>query len=161
MSLKDQQVDYQTKIRQQSTMFLKEKSEQGHVKFQVYMEYLEAASKWGVLAFILCTFAQQGFTICKLYQLLSVTQVRPLTMSPVSNLALRAWGETNQVADNDVAPGPYLLRYGLFILAAALSSFAAGVLLWVYCAVRSARRLHDAACIFPLRKVGQQAHIVT
>ncbi len=67
-----------------------------------------------------------------------------------SNLVLRSWGESNLEADTNANPGYFLLRYSILVLSACAASLLAGVLLWVYCVIRSARRLHDTvgSCLF-------------
>ena len=60
-----------------------------------------------------------------------------------SNLVLRSWGESNREAETNANPGYVLLRYSILVLWACVASLLAGVLLWVYCVIRSARWLHD------------------
>lgn len=62
----------------------------------------------------------------------------------VSNLTLSAWGEHNRQVDNNDGSASYIITYGVLVLAASILSGAASIFLWVYCAVRSGRALHDA-----------------
>ncbi|KAI0629229.1 metal resistance protein YCF1 [Trametes polyzona] len=103
----------------------KEHTEQGRVKRQVYVRYIEAASKAGFGAFVVATVLQQ-------------------VASLLGNNTLRAWGEHNREAGDNAGAGVYLLGYGLFSLSSTLLGTAAAILIWVLCSVRSARRLHDA-----------------
>ncbi|KAI0352362.1 metal resistance protein YCF1 [Trametes cingulata] len=103
----------------------KEHSEQGRVKQEVYLRYVEAASKAGFGAFIVATILQQ-------------------IASLLGNNTLRAWGEHNREAGDNAGAGVYLLGYGLFSLSSTLMGTAAAILIWVLCSIRSARRLHDA-----------------
>ncbi|KIP05505.1 hypothetical protein PHLGIDRAFT_128871 [Phlebiopsis gigantea 11061_1 CR5-6] len=103
----------------------KEHSEQGRVKRDVYLQYVEAASKIGFALFV-------GATV--LSQIVSVA----------ANNTLRAWGEHNREAGSNRGVGRYLLGYGLFSLASTLLGAAAAILIWVFCSIRSARRLHDS-----------------
>ncbi|KAL6300043.1 metal resistance protein YCF1 [Sparassis latifolia] len=103
----------------------KEHSEQGRVKRDVYLQYIEAASKAGFIFFVLSTMLQQ------------ITSV-------AGNNTLRAWGEHNLHMGDNKGMWWYLLGYGLFSLSSILFGIAAAILIWVFCAVRSARRLHDS-----------------
>ncbi|KZP22608.1 P-loop containing nucleoside triphosphate hydrolase protein [Athelia psychrophila] len=102
-----------------------EHSEQGQVKQDVYMKYLQAASKTGFGFFLLFIVIQQ-------------------TMSVAANLILRQWGEHNRTTGNNSGRFDYLLAYGLSLLASVFFSGAAAVVIWVFCSVRSARYLHDS-----------------
>ncbi|CDO77661.1 hypothetical protein BN946_scf184969.g12 [Trametes cinnabarina] len=103
----------------------KEHIEQGRVKREVYMRYIEAASKAGFSAFIIATILQQ-------------------IASLLGNNTLRAWGEHNRQAGDNTGAGVYLLGYGLFSLSSTVLGAVAAVLIWVLCSIRSSRRLHDA-----------------
>lgn len=103
----------------------KEHTEQGRVKRDVYAEYIRAASIWGFSLFLITTI---------LTQLSSVA----------GNFTLRAWGEHNRSDGVDRGVSFYLLLYGMFSLGSVLSSCAGSILIWVYCSLRSAKRMHDA-----------------
>lgn len=60
-----------------------------------------------------------------------------------SNLTLRAWGEHNADAGANSSMGRYLLAYGAFSAASALCGAVSSIVIWVLCALRSARYLHD------------------
>ncbi|CAE6405604.1 unnamed protein product [Rhizoctonia solani] len=109
-----------------------EHREQGNVKLSVYKRYFEASSTPGVLAYILCMVAQQGCSI-------------------LSNVALKMWGNHNQEEGDNSSIGYFLILYGTLALASALFSFVASVLQWVYCAIKSARSLHDAMLLAVVR----------
>ncbi|CAE6434162.1 unnamed protein product [Rhizoctonia solani] len=109
-----------------------EHREQGNVKLSVYKRYFEASSKPGVLAYILCMVGQQGCAI-------------------LSNVALKMWGNHNQDAGGNSSVGYFLILYGSLALASALFSFVASVLQWVFCAIKSARSLHDAMLLAVVR----------
>ena len=65
-------------------------------------------------------------------------------MLVVSNVLLKMWGNHNQEEGDNSAVGYYLFMYGMLALGSALFAFTASVLLWVFCAIKSARSLHDA-----------------
>lgn len=95
----------------------------------MYLQYVEAASKIGFALFVLATV---------LSQLVSVA----------ANNTLRAWGEHNREVGSNRGIGKYLLGYGLFSLSSTLLGAAAAILIWVFCSIRSARRLHDSVRAF-------------
>lgn len=64
-------------------------------------------------------------------------------MSVAANNTLRAWGEHNREAGSNRGVGRYLAEYGAFSLASTLLGAAAAILIWVFCSIRSSRRLHD------------------
>ena len=102
-----------------------EHSEQGQVKREVYLKYLQAASKSGFAFFLLFIVIQQ-------------------MMSVAANLILRSWGEHNRATGDNSGRFDYLLAYGLSSLASVIFSASAAVVIWVFCSVRSARYLHDS-----------------
>lgn len=102
----------------------KEHIEQGRVKRDVYVQYIAAASKVGFALFV-------GATV--LSQLVSVA----------ANNTLRAWGEHNREAGSNDGVGRYLVEYGALSLSSTIFSAAAAIIIWVFCSIRSARRLHD------------------
>ncbi|KAF6761448.1 metal resistance protein YCF1 [Ephemerocybe angulata] len=99
-----------------STGLSKEHQEQGRVKLDVYKSYINATSKIGFGVFLLTTVGQQ-------------------VASVLSTLTLRYWGEHNR---------EYLLAYGMFSLSASILGGLSAMIMWVYCALRSARKLHDS-----------------
>lgn len=102
-----------------------EHKEQGRVKFHVYKEYVKAASMIGFGIFLLAVLGQQ------------------LT-SMLANLTLRNWGEHNRKSGSNTDVMRYLIVYGAFSLFSTLFGGSAAVTLWVFCILRSARRLHDS-----------------
>jgi ATP-binding cassette, subfamily C (CFTR/MRP), member 1 len=103
----------------------KEHQEQGSVKRNVYNQYIYAASKIGFILY-LCTVAAQQAT------------------SVLASLTLRYWGEHNQELGDNSGMFKYLLAYGLFSLSSNILGAIAVIIIWVYCALRSARYLHDS-----------------
>ncbi|KAG9121358.1 hypothetical protein FRC07_002714, partial [Ceratobasidium sp. 392] len=109
-----------------------EHREQGNVKMGVYKRYFQASSMPGVVAYMLCAVLQQACSI-------------------LSNVSLKSWGNHNQEVGDNTGLGYYLFVYGMFALASAVFSFVAAVLLWVFCAIKSARSLHDAMLLAVIR----------
>lgn len=66
MSRDEQRTMFEHAQTQKSKQFVKEASQQGKVKWEVYWKYLEAASLVGVFAYLAGTVLQQVFTVCKL-----------------------------------------------------------------------------------------------
>lgn len=104
----------------------KEHSEQGSVKRDVYKNYIKAASRSGVAAFLLCILLSQATSI-------------------LDNLVLRYWGSLNSDTHATTGTTKYLFLYGIVGLSSSAFSVAATILLWVYCAIRCSRQLHDTA----------------
>ena len=102
-----------------------EHQEQGKVKTLVYQEYIKAASIAGFVFFLLTTIAQQATSV-------------------LATFTLRYWGEHNGEQGSNDGMLIYLIVYGLFSLSSCLLGGVSSILMWVFCALRSARRLHDA-----------------
>lgn len=107
----------------------KEHSEHGRVKPRVYRQYVDAASKVGFLFFLFTTISQQAASV-------------------FANLTLRAWGEHNQSTNDNSEILRYLIIYGLFSLSSTILGGISSIVIWVFCALRSARRLHDSVRLF-------------
>nr|UYV50462.1 YCF1 [Agaricus brasiliensis] len=101
-----------------------EHQERGRVKGGVYKEYIKAASVTGFGLFLLAVVGQQATSV-------------------MSTFALRYWGEHNREQGSNEGMTTYLVVYGLFSLSSCLLGGLSSVMIWVYCALRSAKRLHD------------------
>ncbi|KAJ2933863.1 hypothetical protein H1R20_g3220, partial [Candolleomyces eurysporus] len=108
-----------------SSGLTREHQEQGKVKIGVYKAYINAASKFGFTLFLLATIGQQVSAV-------------------LSTLTLRYWGEHNRQVGTNEGMFKYLLLYGSFSLSASVLGGFSAVIMWVYCALRSARKLHDS-----------------
>lgn len=104
---------------------VQEHAERGRVKPTVYAAYMKAASLPGFVFFIVCVIAQQVFQV-------------------LSSVTLQQWGQHNQETGDNSNMKFYLILYGLFALAAMVSSTLGSVTIFVYLALRSARHLHDS-----------------
>lgn len=110
------------------------------MKIDVYAQYIQAASKFGFVLFLLITIAQQALSV-------------------FATLVLRYWGEHNRKIGGNSGMLEYLLLYGGFSFGSTLLGALSAIILWVYCALQSARHLHDSvrSCgIF-----GMSAYLVT
>jgi ATP-binding cassette subfamily C (CFTR/MRP) protein 1 len=103
----------------------KEHQEQGSVKMEVYKQYIYAASKTGFIFYLFTVAGQQATSV-------------------LGTLTLRYWGEHNQELGNNSSMFKYLLVYGLFSLSSSMLGGISAITMWVYCALRSARHLHDS-----------------
>ncbi|GJJ11410.1 hypothetical protein Clacol_005643 [Clathrus columnatus] len=103
---------------------VKEHAERGRVKPVVYAAYMKAASIPGFMFFIICVIAQQTFQV-------------------LSSYTLQRWGQHNQETGDNSNLKFYIMLYGLFALAAMISSSLGSVTIFVFLALRSARHLHD------------------
>lgn len=109
----------------------KEHQEQGRVKIDVYKRYIQAASKAGFAFFLFATMAQQAASV-------------------MATLTLRYWGEHNRENGSNSGMFQYLLVYGLFCLSSSLLGAISAITMWVYCSLKSAKRLHDAVSVASL-----------
>lgn len=114
-----------------STGLTREHQEQGRVKIDVYKQYIKATSKIGFFCFLLTTIGQQAASV-------------------FATLTLRYWGEHNREVGDNSGMFRYLLIYGLFSLSSIILGGVSAILMWVYCALKSAKRLHDSVIIFSL-----------
>lgn len=103
----------------------KEHSEQGQVKKEVYLQYIQSASTTGFIIFLVATVAQQA------------TQV-------LGNIVLKSWGEHNRAVGGNGSPGRYLFAYGMASLSSVLLGAVGAIVMWVFISLRSARRLHES-----------------
>ena len=103
----------------------KEHTEQGQVKREVYVRYVEAASRAGFVGFVVATVLAQVVAL-------------------LGNNALRAWGNHNSEVGGNEGAGVYLLGYGMSSLASTLLWLVGSILIWVFCSVRSSQKLHDS-----------------
>jgi len=106
----------------------KEHQEQGRVKIDVYKRYIQAASKVGFAFFLFATIAQQATSV-------------------MATLTLRYWGEHNLENGSNSGMFQYLLVYGLFSLSSSLLGAISAITMWVYCALKSSKRLHDSVSL--------------
>lgn len=113
----------------------KEHREQGRVKIGVYKQYIQAASKAGFACFLVTTVFQQAASV-------------------IATLTLRYWGEHNREMGNNSGMFKYLLIYGCFSLSSSILGAISAITMWVYCALRSSRYLHDTVCpVFDVNEV--------
>ncbi|KAI9249020.1 multi drug resistance-associated protein MRP [Sporodiniella umbellata] len=101
-----------------------EESAKGSVSQDVYREYAKSCSFYGVIAVLV---------------LLSASQLT----SVGTNLWLKHWSSENQDSGNNDRVWFYLGIYALIGWSSTLLSMVQTLVLWVYCAIRSARVLHS------------------
>lgn len=102
----------------------KEHSEKGNVKRQVYKAYISAASPTGVVLFILFVALGQASGI-------------------LGNYILRFWATQNTRAGTSTNIGLYLGAYGAIGISSSLFGVGGMVILRLFCALRSSKKLHD------------------
>lgn len=102
----------------------KEHSEKGNVKREVYKSYISAASPIGVVLFVLFVGLGQATSI-------------------LSNYVLRFWASRNTRAGTSTNIGLYLGAYGLIGFSSSILGVAGMIVLRLYCALRSSKKLHD------------------
>lgn len=100
-----------------------EESAKGSVSNDVYKEYAKSCSFYGVIAVLI---------------LLALSQMSSIG----TNLWLKHWSSENQNTGNNDRVWFYLGIYALIGCSSTLLSIIQPLILWVYCAIRSARILH-------------------
>ncbi|KAI5806479.1 multidrug resistance-associated protein 1 [Peziza echinospora] len=110
------------------TTQLKEFSEQGKVKWSVYLEYAKACNLWGV-AFYAVTLIGAN-----------VTQV-------AGSVWLKEWSEHNSREGNNTHVGKYIGIYFAFGFGSALLVMAQTLILWLSCAIEAARKMHQKMAV--------------
>ncbi|KAK9476428.1 P-loop containing nucleoside triphosphate hydrolase protein [Lipomyces japonicus] len=103
---------------------VKEHSEKGQVKMSVYKEYIKAANIYVVVLFIILMFCSNS-------------------MSVGGNVWLKHWSEVNTEYGGNPDTAKYLGTYLFFGVAAALLSLIYTLVLWIFCTIEAARKLHD------------------
>ncbi|KAG1554327.1 hypothetical protein G6F51_000001 [Rhizopus arrhizus] len=101
-----------------------EEAAKGSVSWDVYKEYARSCSFYGVIAVLV---------------LLSLSQLA----SVGTNLWLKHWSSANQETGNNDRVWFYLGIYALIGWSSTILSMIQTLVLWVYCAIRSARVLHS------------------
>ncbi|KAL7423700.1 hypothetical protein Q5752_001282 [Cryptotrichosporon argae] len=110
----------------------KEHTERGNVKREVYKEYISAASTTGVVIFLLALVTSQAASI-------------------LGNYVLRGWARQNQQTGENSNVAAYLITYGVVGVGASALNVVAILVLKLYCALRSSRKLHDASFLALMR----------
>lgn len=139
-SFQKARIDMTTQLHAHSGLS-KEHQEQGKVKVGVYKQYIQATSKIGFILFLCSAVAQQASSV-------------------LATVTLRYWGEHNRETGGNRDMFKYLAVYGAFALSSSLLSALSAVLMWVYCAVRSAKNLHDAVIILNLNLIIQSEVLI-
>ncbi|KAG9295694.1 hypothetical protein G9A89_001711 [Geosiphon pyriformis] len=106
------------------SLIIKEESALGKVPWSVYKTYIKSASTIGVITFLILMITSQG------------TQV-------ASNVFLKNWSSKNLENGKNENIFYYLMIYGAFGLAYAAMTITQTIILWVFCAIRSAQKLHQ------------------
>lgn len=112
------------------TGLTKEHQEQGSVRRRVYWQYMKAASVAGFVFFLVSALIHQAINVC-------------------STLVLRSWSEYNQEMGENSSTMRYLAYYAILGLVQILLGFISTVILRVYCALKSAKHLHETVSASP------------
>jgi ATP-binding cassette subfamily C (CFTR/MRP) protein 1 len=112
----------------------KEHAEQGKVKWDVYMEYAKASNMFGVVCFLVMLLVSSGLSVA-------------------GNFWLKHWSEVNSGSNGTTNPhvGRYLGIYAVFGIGSAVLMVIQTVILMIYCAIHSAKLLHDRMLVAVIR----------
>ncbi|KAK9465552.1 P-loop containing nucleoside triphosphate hydrolase protein [Lipomyces arxii] len=101
-----------------------EHAEKGQVKFSVYKEYIKAANIHVVFLFLILMIGSNS-------------------MSVGGNVWLKHWSDVNTQYGGNPDIGKYLGFYLLFGVVAAVLTLLYTLVLWIFCTIEAARKLHD------------------
>ncbi|KAI2615446.1 P-loop containing nucleoside triphosphate hydrolase protein [Hypoxylon sp. NC1633] len=109
----------------------KEHSEQGKVKWDVYMEYAKTSNLVAVCVYLLALIASQ-------------------TAQIGGSVWLKNWAEANSDAGGNPNVGKYLGIYFAFGIGSAALTVVQTLILWIFCSIEASRKLHErmATAIF-------------
>lgn len=112
----------------------KEFSEQGKVKWAVYMEYAKACNYTGVMFYAVALIAAQ------------IAQVS-------GSLWLKKWSEANSEHGGNTETGKYIGIYLVLGVSASALAVVQTLVLWMFCSIQAAKKLHEAManCIFRVK----------
>ncbi|KAK9365725.1 P-loop containing nucleoside triphosphate hydrolase protein [Lipomyces kononenkoae] len=103
---------------------VKEHSEKGQVKLGVYKEYIKAANVSLVASFLVLVIASNS-------------------MSVGGNVWLKQWSDLNTRYGDNLDTGKYLGIYLFFGVTGAIVTLFYTLVLWIFCTIEAARKLHD------------------
>ncbi|KAK3940375.1 hypothetical protein QBC46DRAFT_127013 [Diplogelasinospora grovesii] len=109
----------------------KEHSEQGKVKWSVYMEYAKTSNLVAVAIYL-------------------VTLVGAQTAQIAGSVWLKNWAERNAAAGGNPEVGKYLGIYFAFGIGSSALTVVQTLILWIFCSIEASRKLHErmATAIF-------------
>ncbi|TGZ81048.1 ABC transporter family protein [Ascodesmis nigricans] len=110
------------------TTTAKEHQEQGKVKWSVYLEYARACNWWGVGLYMVCLVASQ-------------------VASVGGSLWLKKWSEVNSREGHNPEVGKYIGVYFALGVGAAALTVVQSLVMWIFCAIRAAKKLHDKMAV--------------
>ncbi|KAK9257215.1 P-loop containing nucleoside triphosphate hydrolase protein [Lipomyces tetrasporus] len=103
---------------------VKEHSEKGQVKLGVYKEYIKAANLSLVVSFLVLVIGSNS-------------------MSVGGNVWLKHWSDVNTRYGDNPDTGKYLGIYLFFGVSGAFMTLFYTLVLWLFCTIEAARKLHD------------------
>ncbi|KAH8910126.1 hypothetical protein BR93DRAFT_925155 [Coniochaeta sp. PMI_546] len=113
------------------TKTLKEHSEQGKVKWQVYAEYAKTNNLVAVAIYLFCLLAAQ-------------------TAQIGGNVWLKTWSDHNTEVGSNPDVGKYIGIYFAFGIGSSALTVCQTLILWIFCSIEASRKLHErmATAIF-------------
>ncbi|KAF9874044.1 ABC metal ion transporter [Colletotrichum karsti] len=103
----------------------KEHSEQGKVKWDVYLEYARNSNTIAVFIYLLTLVASQ-------------------TANIGGSAWLKTWSEHNQEAGGNPDVGKYIGIYFAFGIGSSLLTVVQTLILWIFCSIEASRKLHES-----------------
>lgn len=109
-----------------------EKAAMGKVQLKVYKEYAKACSVPGVISFLVLMMLTTIFSIS-------------------ANYWLKHWSENNAKNGSNTNVYWYIAIYAVFGIGSGFFTLARTVVMWVFCAIRGSKKLHDKMAIAVVR----------
>ncbi|CAG8480040.1 2241_t:CDS:10 [Ambispora gerdemannii] len=106
------------------SLIVREESATGSVPWSVYKVYITSSSSIAVTIFLFLMIGSQGVQVA-------------------SNYFLKFWSSENEKRGENVNIFLYLGIYGLIGIVYSFTTILQTIVLWVFCAIRAARRLHQ------------------
>nr|XP_036584697.1 ABC metal ion transporter [Colletotrichum truncatum]KAF6794347.1 ABC metal ion transporter [Colletotrichum truncatum] len=102
----------------------KEHSEQGKVKWEVYLEYAKNSNTVAVVIYLLTLIASQ-------------------TANIGANAWLKTWADANSKTGKNLNVGMYIGIYFAFGIGSSLLTVVQTLILWIFCSIEASRKLHE------------------
>lgn len=102
----------------------KEHSEQGKVKWEVYLEYAKASNLVAVSVYLVALLGAR-------------------TVEILGNLWLKGWADANQDAGTNADIGFYIGVYIAFGFGSSILMVVQTLILWIFCSIEASRKLHE------------------
>jgi hypothetical protein len=106
------------------TKQIKEKSEQGKVRWKVYAEYAKESNLYAVTIYMVALLTAQ-------------------TAQVAGGFWLKRWSEVNEIAGKNPQVGKYIGIYFAFGFGSSALVVIQTLILWIFCSIEASRKFHE------------------